>query len=55
VTTCPPDKKHWHGATDRTAMGVYCDSIIKDGRNVEWLEKVADEQYFIGAASLENE
>jgi quercetin dioxygenase-like cupin family protein len=20
VITCPPDKKHWHGATDTTAM-----------------------------------
>jgi quercetin dioxygenase-like cupin family protein len=45
VITCPPGKKHWHGATDKTAMTHMAVTEAKDGKNVEWLEKVSDEQY----------
>jgi len=45
VITCPPAKKHWHGATDTTAMTHIAIQEAKDGKNVEWLEKVTDEQY----------
>ena len=45
VITCPPDKKHWHGATDKTAMSHIAIQESKDGKAVEWLEKVTDEQY----------
>ena len=45
VVTCPPDKKHWHGATDTTAMTHIAIQASKNGKNVEWLEKVSDEQY----------
>jgi len=45
VVTCPPGKKHWHGATDETAMTHIAIQESKDGKNVEWLEKVTDEQY----------
>jgi quercetin dioxygenase-like cupin family protein len=37
--------KHWHGATatDRLTHIAIQESL--DGKNVEWLEKVSDEQY----------
>jgi quercetin dioxygenase-like cupin family protein len=45
VVTCPPDKKHWHGATDTTAMRHFAIQASKNGKNVEWLEHVTDDQY----------
>lgn len=46
VVMCPADKKHWHGATDKTAMTHIAIQESKNGQNVEWLEKVTDEQFF---------
>lgn len=45
VITCPPGTKHWHGATATTAMTHIAIQEAKDGKVVEWLEKVADDQY----------
>lgn len=45
VVTCPADKKHWHGASDKTAMTHMAIQETKDGKAVDWLEKVSDEQY----------
>jgi quercetin dioxygenase-like cupin family protein len=45
VITCPPNKKHWHGATDKTAMSHMAIQESLNGKAVEWLEKVTDEQY----------
>lgn len=45
VITCPPGKKHWHGATPASAMTHIAIQEAKDGKVVEWLEKVSDEQY----------
>jgi quercetin dioxygenase-like cupin family protein len=45
VITCPPGKKHWHGATGKTAMTHIAIQEAKDGKVVEWLEKVSDEDY----------
>ncbi len=45
VVTCPPGKKHWHGATATTAMTHIAIQESKDGKNVEWLEQVTDDQY----------
>ncbi len=45
VTWCPPGVKHWHGATPNTAMTHLVITGMKDGKNVEWMEKVADAQY----------
>jgi quercetin dioxygenase-like cupin family protein len=45
VVSCPPDKKHWHGATDKTAMSHIAIQESKDGKNVNWLQKVSDEQF----------
>ena len=45
VVWCPPNEKHWHGATPKTAMTHIAIQEHLDGKVVEWLEKVSDEQY----------
>ncbi|MGB3899468.1 MAG: cupin domain-containing protein [Mesorhizobium sp.] len=37
--------KHWHGATATSPMAHIALSYVKDGKNVDWLEAVSDEQY----------
>jgi quercetin dioxygenase-like cupin family protein len=41
----PPGLKHWHGATPTTAMTHIAIQESLSGKNVEWMEKVSDEQY----------
>jgi quercetin dioxygenase-like cupin family protein len=45
VIWCPPGKKHWHGATTSTAMTHIAIQEALDGKMVDWMEKVSDEQY----------
>ena len=45
VVWCPAKEKHWHGATPTTAMTHIAVQEALDGKVVEWLEKVSDEQY----------
>jgi len=45
VVVCPPGVKHWHGAGPRTAMTHLAVTGIVDGKSVEWLEKVGQEEY----------
>jgi len=45
VITCPPNVKHWHGASPTTAMTHIAITGTQGGKNVEWMEKVTDEQY----------
>jgi quercetin dioxygenase-like cupin family protein len=45
VIWCPPNEKHWHGATTTTAMTHIAIQEQLDGKVVEWMEKVSDEQY----------
>jgi 4-carboxymuconolactone decarboxylase len=45
VLWCPPGVKHWHGASPTSAMTHLALTGVRDGQNVEWLEKVSDEQY----------
>jgi quercetin dioxygenase-like cupin family protein len=45
VIWCPPGEKHWHGATATTAMTHIAIQEALDGKVVEWMEKVSDEQY----------
>lgn len=45
VIWCPPGVKHWHGAGPRTAMTHLVVTGMLNGKNVEWQEKVSDEQY----------
>lgn len=40
-----PGEKHWHGATPTTAMTHIAIQENLDGKTVDWLEKVSDEQY----------
>ena len=49
VITCPPGEKHWHGATPTTAMTHIAIQEKLNGKVVEWLEKVSDEQYLGGS------
>ena len=45
VVWCPPGVKHWHGAASATAMTHLAVTGTVDGKNVNWMEKVSDEQY----------
>jgi quercetin dioxygenase-like cupin family protein len=45
VVWCPANEKHWHGATTTTAMTHIAIQEELDGKVVEWMEKVSDEQY----------
>ncbi|MDH0615643.1 MULTISPECIES: cupin domain-containing protein [unclassified Agrobacterium] len=40
-----PGEKHWHGASAQTAMTHIAIHEVKDGKVVDWMEKVSDEQY----------
>jgi quercetin dioxygenase-like cupin family protein len=40
-----PGEKHWHGATRTTAMTHIAIQEALDGKPVDWMEKVTDEQY----------
>ena len=45
VVWCPANERHWHGATPTTAMTHIAIQEALDGKVVEWMEKVSDEQY----------
>lgn len=45
VVWIPAGQKHWHGASPTTAMSHVAISEQLDGKVVEWMEKVTDEQY----------
>lgn len=45
VVWFPPGEKHWHGAAPEKAMTHIAIQEEKDGKAVDWLEKVSDEQY----------
>jgi quercetin dioxygenase-like cupin family protein len=45
VVWIPPSQKHWHGATPTTRMTHIAIQEYLDGKNVEWLERVSDDQY----------
>jgi len=45
VVTCPPGVKHWHGAAPGARMTHLAVTGMADGKGVEWMEKVSDEQY----------
>jgi len=40
-----PGEKHWHGASPTTAMTHIAIHEYLDGKSVDWLEKVTDEEY----------
>ena len=45
VVWFPPDLRHWHGATPATAMTHIAIQESLDGKVVDWMERVSDEQY----------
>jgi quercetin dioxygenase-like cupin family protein len=45
VVWLAPGEKHWHGASPTTAMTHIAIQEALDGKNVNWMEKVSDEQY----------
>lgn len=45
VVWFPPGLKHWHGATPTTAMSHIAIQEHLNGKVVDWMEKVSDEQY----------
>ncbi|HEV7122546.1 MAG TPA: cupin domain-containing protein [Rhodanobacter sp.] len=51
IIVCPPGHKHWHGATPTTAMTHIAVQESVDGKAVNWMEKVTDEEYLAGPAS----
>ena len=48
VVWFPPGEKHWHGAAPTTAMTHFAIQEMLDGKAVDWMEKVSDEQYQTG-------
>ena len=45
VIECPPDIQHWHGAAPKTAMTHLAVTGVVNGKSVEWMEKVNNEEY----------
>ncbi len=45
VVSIAAGEKHWHGATPTTAMTHIAIVETLDGKSVDWMEKVSDEQY----------
>jgi quercetin dioxygenase-like cupin family protein len=45
VVWIPPAEKHWHGASPTTAMTHIAIQEKLDGKVVDWMEQVTDEQY----------
>ncbi len=45
VVWIPPGEKHWHGASPTTAMTHIAMQEALDGKAVDWLEPVSDEDY----------
>jgi quercetin dioxygenase-like cupin family protein len=45
VISFAPGEKHWHGAAPTTAMTHIAIQERLDGKTVDWMERVRDEQY----------
>jgi quercetin dioxygenase-like cupin family protein len=43
-----PAEKHWHGATPTTAMTHIAIQEALNGKTVEWMEQVTDQDYLSG-------
>lgn len=41
----PPGEKHWHGSAPETRMVHVAMQEAQDGKHVEWLEPVSDEDF----------
>jgi 4-carboxymuconolactone decarboxylase len=45
VVWIPPNVRHWHGATAATSMSHVAIAEALDGKSVDWMEQVTEEQY----------
>jgi quercetin dioxygenase-like cupin family protein len=45
VIWTPPGEKHWHGAAPNSTMTHVAIQEALNGKNVDWMEKVTDDQY----------
>jgi quercetin dioxygenase-like cupin family protein len=52
VVQFAPGEKHWHGASPATAMTHIAIQENLDGKAVDWMEKVRDEDYGAAIARL---
>lgn len=51
ILWCPPEHKHWHGATPHDAMTHIAIQESQSGSSVTWMEHVTDEEYLVGSAT----
>jgi len=49
-----PNEKHWHGATPSAAMTHIAVQEALNGKVVEWMEHVSDEEYGLGTQERRN-
>ena len=52
VVWFPPNEKHWHGASPSTAMTHIAIQEQLDGKAVDWMQKVTDEEYGAGRSQF---
>ena len=52
VIWIPPDVKHWHGATATNRMSHIAITNVLDGKAVDWMEQVSDEEYSATSGGL---
>jgi quercetin dioxygenase-like cupin family protein len=45
IVSCPPGRRHWHGATPTTAMTHIAIAEALGGKVVDWMEHVTDDEY----------
>jgi len=50
VVQCGANHRHWHGASATVGMSHWAVQEALDGKVVEWMEAVTDEQYLAGPA-----
>src|SRR5205085_8340778 len=55
VVWCPPDEKHWHGATATTAMTHIAIVEQLNGKAVDWMDHVTDDEFATANAAIQNE
>ena len=48
ILWCPPNQKHWHGATPTSAMTHIAIQESLNGSPVTWMEHVSDADYLSG-------
>lgn len=53
VLWCPPEHKHWHGATPHSGMTHIAIQEALNGSPVTWMEHVTDDEYLKGPDNAE--